>query len=160
MATETWTERVDSILEQLLRSSPSLQKGLVGCTEADIARIEGEFGHKLPVAFVALLKRIGRSRGELWAGADFAFPELLEYREIADSLMSELEDLELDEQDFVFLMEQGYQFFFFRVGDSENPPVFFYDDDDPVFRKVYDSFTEWLDVCIKEEIDLRSGRGP
>lgn len=155
--TETWAERVDSILEQLLRSVPSLREGLAGCSDADIDRLEEDFGHKLPEAFVVLLKRIGRSRGELWPGADFAFPELLEYREIADSLMSELEDFELDERDFIFLMEQGYQFFFFRAGDSDDPPVFFYDDDDPGFRKVYGSFTEWLDVCIKEELDLRLG---
>jgi len=155
--TDRWTETIDDLFEPLLQADDSLRQGLEGCTTADVARIETEFGHRLPAAFVALLGKIGRSRGALMPGADFGFPDLLGYRKVAGSLLSDQDiDLLLDERDFVFWMEQGYQFFFFRTGDSDDPPVLFYNDDDPAFVKVSDHLTDWLRVCVEEEVDLRT----
>jgi hypothetical protein len=152
----SWTDTIDDILEPLLRTDDRLRQGLEGCSADDIARIEAQHGHPLPGAFVALLGRIGRSRGALMPGADFAFPDLLEYREVAESLLGEQDDLTLDERDFVFWMEQGYQFFFFRTDGSDDPAVRFYNDDDPEFVDVADSLTSWLRSCVEDEIELRS----
>ena len=93
-------------------------------------------------------------------GEDFTFPEMLRYRAIAESLIEDIEDLRLREQDFVFFTHQGYQFLFFETGGPDDPAVYHYNDDEPRFRKLFDSFTEWLDVCMKEEIELRSGQAP
>ena len=160
LTTGDWSDRIDSILELLLRTDDSLREGLVGCSMGDVSNIETKFDLRLPAAFTAFLCRVGRSRGQLMPGADFSFPELLYYREVAESLMSDLDDFNLDQRDFVYWMEQGYQFFFFRTGGSDDPAVFFYDNDEPGFSKVYDTFTDWLNVCIQEEIDLRAGRVP
>ncbi len=155
-----WNEKIDSLLRQLRRLSDSFLDHLEGCTDEDVAKLERKFGHRLPAAFVALLKRSGRSWGKLMQGEDFRFPEMLEYRAIAESLLSDMENLQLDARDFVFFMHQGYQFLFFRAEGSDNPAVYHYNADDPGFNKVYNTFTEWLDVCIQEEIDLRAGLTP
>ncbi len=155
-----WDDTIAMVLGQLQQLDEPILGRLDGCTRGEIEIIEKDFDCKLPGAYVALLKRIGRNPGGLMTGLDFAFPELLSFRRIANALLEDLEDdeavdLELDERDFVFLMIQGYQFFFFRAGDSDDPAVFFYDDDDPSFRKISGSFVEWWDFCVKEQLELR-----
>jgi len=151
-----WTTTIDSIFEPLFQVDHRLREGLAGCSEADVAQIEERFGLRLPGAFVALVSKIGRSRGALMPGADFAFPHLLRYREVAESLLGEQDGLTLDPRDIVFWMEQGYQFFFFHVDGSDDPPVSFYNDDDPAFVEVADHLTSWLRTCVEEEAALRS----
>ena len=150
-----WRQQVDSILEQLLNIHEKLREGLEGCSEEDLEKLEQTRGIRLPATLAQLLRRIGRSRGQLFAGADFSFPEILEYQEIAESLLGEKKDLSLGEQDFVFWMERGYQFYFLKTGEDDNSAVFFYNDDDSEFVEVADAFTKWLEVCIQEEIKLR-----
>ncbi len=155
-----WDDKIEEVLGQLRQIDEPILERLVGCTQEDILQIEQSFGFRLPGAYVALLRRIGRDAGGLMTGVGFVFPELLGFRETAESLLDDLDDterigIELGVRDFVFLMIQGYQFFFFRAGDSDDPAVFFYDDDEPSFKEVYGSFVEWLDVCMKEELELR-----
>lgn len=150
-----WSEEVDSILEQLLSLHEELREGLEGCSAEHLEDIESTLGVRLPATLAELLRRIGRSRGHLFAGADFSYPEILGYREVAASLLAEQEELDLEEHTLVFWMEQGYQFFFVNTGESEDPTVFFYNDDDPEFVEVAESFTEWLRGCIGEEVELR-----
>lgn len=148
---------IDQILQPLLDLDPSLKIGLRGCSLEDIQAIESQSDSRLPCTFVALLERIGRCRGQLMPGADFGFPEILGFRQIAESLLQEQYcNLELDPYDVVFEMEQGYQFFFFRAFAGEDPPVYFYNDDDPEFVLVKDTFSEWVKTWVEEEIYLRS----
>ncbi len=97
-------------------------------------------------------------------GEDWSYPEMLDYRSIAASLLAEVhgfpgfEDLHLEPRDLVFFMHQGYQFLFFRLGQSEDPKIYYYNGDDPSFQKAYERFTDWVDLCVKEEVKLRSGQ--
>ena len=178
----TWDRKVDSILQRLAEVDSALLDDLVGCSEDDIASLEESFDHRLPEAFNALLRRCGRSWGDLMRGEDSSFPQMIGYREVAEALLDELADdlavdlssdvgledlgvslpkgafgLVLDARDFVFQMHQGYQFLFFRVDESEDPPVYHYNDDDPGFNMVFPSFTGWLEFCIEEEVACRTG---
>ena len=145
---------IDSIMGRLTAVDSRLAEGWQGCSETDLAELQALSGCHLPEVFAALMKRIGRSRGPLMRGADFGFPQVLEFRRIADSLLSSQGGLSLDPSDFVFEMEQGYQFFFFRAGTGDDPAVLFYNDDDPRFVQVYDSLSDWVRAWIEEEIAL------
>lgn len=148
-----WTSAIDSILEPLLQLDPRIRQGLEGCTREDIATIEAKVGMKLPEAYVALLERIGRCRGQLMRGSDFGFPFLLGFREIAESLLEEV-GLRLQADDLVIRMEQGYQFFFLRVAGEDDPLVYYYDDDNPELVPMNVRFSGWLRVCVDEELSL------
>ncbi len=148
-----WQEKVDSILDQLRQVDESALIELEGCSEEEIHQIEQQFGYKLPAAYTAFLRRAGRYCGELMEGS---FPRVLMYRKMADSLLAdEAPVFRLDDRDHVFYMHQGSHFFFFRVGLSEDPEVSLYNADEYTVRVTFDSFTDWLDICIKDEIDLR-----
>lgn len=148
-----WDDVVGSILEPVLDLDPRIGAGLQGCSLEDVAMIEMKFGLTLPPAFVALLARIGRNRGHLLRGADFGYPEILRYRENAESVLAGSE-LSLDPLDFVFEMEQGTQFLFFRAGTSDDPAVSLCNPDDPGFVALGLSLTAWLRVCMNEEMEL------
>ncbi len=153
-----WATEIDSILSQVDQAGESISGDLEGCSEEDIGKIEEHFGLELPAAYVALLKRSGRCWGELMQGEDFSFPEVLLYRRAAESLLEGVSDFLLDRRDFVFFMHQGYHFLFFRVGQEDDPEVFLYNADERSVEKLFSSFSEWLDFCMKEEVALRSGR--
>jgi hypothetical protein len=154
-----WAGRVDSILEPLLGLDPRIGAGIDGCSQTDIARIESELKISVPGAVAALYQRIGRARGQLFVGADFGFPLVLDFRRAADSLLEDLDvELRLHPGDFVFLMEQGYQFFFVQSGADEDPVVFFYNDDEPRFVALGVSFTGWLQQVVSEELGLWRSR--
>lgn len=125
-----WNVLVDAILEPLLVLDRRIGEGMQGCTPDDIALIEEKFSIELPDAFRALLGKIGRCRGNFMRGADFGFPEILGFREVAESLLEEVE-MKLAPSDCVFEMEQGYQFFYFSITGEDDPEVYFYDDSNP-----------------------------
>lgn len=151
-----WDAIVGSILERVLNLDPRIGAGLEGCSPEDVATIERKFDLTLPLAFVALLARIGRDHGHLFRGADFGYPEILRFRENAEFLLAE-SGLTLDRSDLVYLMEQGTQFVFFRADTGEDPAVYFCDPDDPKFVALGLNFTAWLQVCMDEEMDLWTG---
>lgn len=147
-----WDGIVGSMLDPVLDLDPRIGAGLQGCSPEDVAAIERAFGVTLPPAFVALMARIGRKRGHLLRGADFGFPEMLRYRENAESVLAE-SGLALDRRDLVFEMEQGYQFLFFRTDSGDDPAVFLCDPDEPRIVDLGVSFTAWLRVCMDEEME-------
>ena len=105
-------------------------RSLRGCTEAEIGQLEAHYGISLPAAYRRFLQRMGRSAGECLGGTDWLFPDLLELREGAESLLEECEATQsLDRNDFVFAMHQGYQFLFFKCGTGPDPEVFYYLED-------------------------------
>ena len=56
----------------------------------------------------------------------------------------------LERGDFVFLGHQGYEFLFFNVADSSDPPVFLLvEDAEPI--RVSSHFSEWLLSCIGDQ---------
>lgn len=154
----SWDDIVGSILEPVLSLDPRIGEGIEGCSAEDIAAIERKFGLTLPPAFVALIARIGRNRAHLFKGADFGYPGFLHFRGSAERALAETETgLSLDPRDFVFDMDQGYQFLFFRADAGEDPEVFLCDPDDPRFVAVSRSFTAWLKLCMDEELELWKG---
>ena len=177
-----WDPAVDALFQKTADLEGALPEKMEGCTDDDILHLQEHAGHRLPGAFVALLKRCGRSWGDLMQGEDVSFPGMLRYRGIAESLLEDLaadmavevtedvdldalgvqlaggaRDLRLEDRDFVFFFHQGYQFLFFRLGESDNPPVYHYNHDEPAFNKVSDTFMDWLASCIDEEVALRGG---
>jgi hypothetical protein len=61
--------------------------------------------------------------------------------------------VQLAKNDFVFLSHQGYSFLYFQTGErAEDPPVWHITDSEQEARRVADSFTDWLQLAIKDDI--------
>ena len=122
--------------------------GQAGCSEREIARLESKFGVRLPSPYRKFLSRFGRDRdaSSVLSGSDYFVPVLFELRAWADELLQENgSPFQLHPKDFVVLMHQGYQFFYFRAdGTSDDPPVFFYFEGREQPEQKFSTVSEWL----------------
>ena len=150
------TAALEEIVQQLIVSGVAERSQLQGCSDAEIEALEAELGIVLPRAYREFLLTMGRSAGDFFCGTDFLYADL-PLREYADELLSEGDvPLALHPADFVFAMHQGYTFLFFRCGISDDPPVFLYEEDRTSFERVADSFSAWLALAAKDEIDAKN----
>src|SRR5262245_39647203 len=129
-----------------------------GCSEADIDTLEREAGVHLPQAYAAFLRINGVRPDEIFMGSDCALDTLLYLQTSAKHLLAAGEaEYTLPHNAFVFLMHQGYEFFFFEAGETpSDPPVFYYMEGDKEPRCSNPSFTHWVQEYVRS---LRAGEG-
>ncbi|HMQ60958.1 MAG TPA: hypothetical protein PKE06_09830 [Flavilitoribacter sp.] len=105
---------------EIMKSGNSLN----GYSEEEVGRlIRIEEG--LPAVYVEYLRIMGNQPFFL-DGVDAGLADLSSLRKSADTLV-QLEpnfELHLQEDDFVFLMNAGFLFAFFKKSDGDNPPVY------------------------------------
>lgn len=130
-----------SFLNRIIR-----MENVRGCTPAEINEIERFYSLDLPASYRQWLLKYGREPKGQFVGSDCHYPVLLKLREWAEELLRDCsKPFVLGKEDFVFLMHQGYQFFYFKAdGKLDDPPVYYYFEgwDEP--KLVANSFSEWL----------------
>lgn len=133
---------VDSFVQHY-RSMGLSGKPMVSAT---IARLETHWGRRLPAAYHAYLLIAGDSPPRKLVGSDCHADRLFELHDWAIELLSESQNpLTLPEDAIVFLMHQGYQFFFIRAdGTTEDPPVYYYVEDRLEFERTDERFSDWV----------------
>lgn len=143
------------LVKKIVSSGLASSDEIVGCTEEEIDLIQDRFRLKLPARYADFLKVMGKCAGWLLEGSDVFFPELLECRNAAESLLAEENSkFRLSKSRFVFLQHQGYQFLFFDTTCGDDPPVFKYLEGDDSPSKVADSFSDWLLSTVDASIDI------
>ena len=147
------TSRIASCLAPLRRAGLATRSNMVGCLEQDLKRIEAEFCILLPRAYRAFLTLCGSRCGKFMEGTDLFCSDLLSNRFNAEYLLVEcnVENFLL-EKDFVFAVHQGYEFLYFTTGESDDPPVKRYIEDDCGPVQVSSSFSEWLRRAVYDEV--------
>jgi hypothetical protein len=119
------------------------------CTNEDLTHVKEMIGDKkLPEAYIEFLKTMGRGTENTFLRGHSCFmDELLILNEGGWELLEENDFFKkLTENDFVFWMSQGCMFFFFKLDEGDNPPIYFYSEstDQDDFYKIADSFTDFL----------------
>jgi len=106
---------------------PRQRKALPLCaTMNSLSKYEQENGLVFPAVYRNFFERCSSSVPAKLVGTDLvnAYPELKKW---AVELLHENGTKNFfDEKDFVFMMHQGYMFWFFRVDGNSNPDVFGY----------------------------------
>jgi hypothetical protein len=117
----------------------------LGCSEAELAAREQQYGVQFPLAYRLFLKWCGRG----WLkslGQNFQLEFLDYYWDSARDLLAE-NQATLEQDGFVFSEWQGYNFFYLLLG-VDNPPVklcIIKSDVEPGLRYLeYGRFTDWL----------------
>ena len=97
-------------------------------TPGQVAALEQHLGLPLPAAYRAYLLVAGAYPPPKLVGSDCHGQYLYKLRGWADELLRESgRPFELPADAVVFLMHQGYQFFYFRAdGCDDDPPVFYF----------------------------------
>ena len=139
-------------------SSLNAERGTADFRETDAAllrKFAAQFlPDRLPAAYLEFMRYAGN--GLFWVGSDCDFQTVPELREWAKELLAENSfPLPLPDDAFPFRMHQGYMFWFFRLSEGDDPPVYFYTEERELtdFIRVSDSFTGFI---MKHDGDCRT----
>jgi len=95
-----------------------------GYSQSVVNNLQNDLNHCLPYSYIEFLLHFGE-RAQFFSGFHFKIDELLEIRKSADLLsIKNKPKLLLKPTDFVFLMNDGYMFFFFNLIEGDNPPIY------------------------------------
>lgn len=99
----------------------------------------------LPEQYIEFMRYAGD--GQFWVGSSYSFSKVSELKGYAQELLEENEfPHRLHEEDFVFWMHCGYMFYFFKLNEGDDPPVYYYSECDSMndFVKCSESFTDFI----------------
>lgn len=116
-AVKAWFEAVD--VEDSKQVKP--------CTEEEVRSLEKDLGLPLPAVYKEFLLWMGHRAGKLLRGSACFYECILAIQQGAIKLLEENGNPEvLPEDALVFCMHQGYLFYFMRVSEGDDPPIYFY----------------------------------
>lgn len=122
-------------------------------TVDEVAELERSAG-LLPASYKAYLLVAGREPPSAWVGSDCTLRHLPGLREGAEELLRENGQPALPARAFVFLMHQGYQFFYFDAdGENDDPPVFYYFEGERAVVRRFERFSELVATCAADDED-------
>lgn len=101
----------------------------------------------LPRSYVEFLKIMGSGTEDgFMAGESIFADELLNLKEWGIETMQDCGSIHsLKETDFVFWMSQGIMFAYFNVLEGDDPPVYFFNENEPtVVKKITNHFSDFL----------------
>lgn len=152
-------ERVAKALDLLGAAGRAPPGSVVGCSEAQVLRLEAESGMHLPGAYRDFLRLMGVRAGRFHEGTDFTYeflPGLTRY------LREEVSKAggELAANAFAFMGHQGYIFHYFYVTGDDDPEVQGFSEGQAVSPKWSGlRFSDWLVASVEEENRFVRERG-
>ncbi len=132
---------------------------ILPCTEDEVGTLEQQIGISLPGAYKEFLLWMGHRAGGFLRGSDCFYDSLPPLRAWAMRLLWENDYAEpLPEDAFVFSMHQGYLFYFVRVSEGDDPPVYFYSEamDPPAFIIEHPNLADFLNYHIELKVHYRA----
>lgn len=113
--------------------------------KAEIDQLQLELGHDLPIAYRAYLRVWGTHPPKSLVGSDCVMSDLHDNKTAAiEILADDGAEWSLPTNAVVFLMHQGYVFFYFDATESSDPTVFSYYEGERIPVKVTDRFSDWV----------------
>lgn len=128
------------------------QRHPMGCSADQIAALAGQADGHLPSTYLQFMEAAGNGVDDFLRGSDFTVEDLDGVREAADELLVEAGQEPLPSSAFVFVMHQGYQFYYFQDG-----AVFYFKEGDSRPEKRFDSFESFFDSVV-QNIQQRQAR--
>jgi hypothetical protein len=121
------------------------------CSPTDVVRVQKVAGTSLPAAYQAYLLIAGREPPTAWVGSACTIEDLPKLSGCAEHLLAENRQPPLPRQAFVFIMHQGYQFFYFIAdGSSDDPPVYYYLEGEPEVVRRFERLSDLLAVVAHD----------
>jgi len=116
-----------AIIECLVKEEICKADEIKGASFAEVEELEAATGKDLPAQYREFLLGLGNGAGDFFQGRDIFLPSLTGLKEEAINLLKEnKEKAELNENQFVFSMHQGYEFTYFDLMEGDDPPVYQY----------------------------------
>ena len=149
-------------IKQIVESGIASVESIQGCSPEEIAELENHFQVRLPDAYKAFLRAMGKSIGEgFLRDCTITYPYLIKFHRLAERL-ADAEGFEMPKLAFVFLLHD-YQFHYFNTAGGEpDPPTYRFLEGDEKPVQTFGSFTAWMSSVVGEETqawkELQAGR--
>ncbi|MDQ2715867.1 MAG: SMI1/KNR4 family protein [Chloroflexota bacterium] len=128
---------LDEVKARFSRRGVLRREKVVPCTEEEVRSLEDTLGFSLPATYREFLLWMGHARGagNFLRGSDCFYEWLPLIQGWAVELLEENGNPEvLPEDAFVFYMHQGYRFYFLRLSEGDNPPIYYYTEVEQEYR--------------------------
>ena len=157
--------------EELTQLDEFGSREIVGCTAEEIAALEAlhPSGKPLPLSLKEFLSLGGKRIAYLQPTTGFYYPKMLEFtQDIKDRLENNyiepgailLPNFPIAKDVLVFMEHLAYSFRFIRLGEGDDPPVYFFDDgmQTDEERVIYSSFSESMYELLEDFKDAHNQR--
>lgn len=140
----------ERLIDRIIRSDLARPDQIVGCSEAEIKKLETAAGLHLPASYRGFLKRMGHGAGDLFRGTDMFYSHLAgNLRPWAEKLLAnERPGLRLPADAFVFSIHQGYEVCYFLAGEGDDPPIYQFVEGQGAPTRPWDNFSAFLEEGI------------
>ncbi len=148
---------LDRVKERVQELHLLAQNVVWPCTEQEIEQLEEWLNIELPAAYKEFLLWMGHRAGQLFADASCNYWDLEGNQTLAVEILHENSfPTSLPKDAFVFLINQGYKFYFFRLSEGADPPVYYYEElmQEPAFPSVCEHFSEYLEQRVEEHANF------
>lgn len=152
----------DNLIKRLIKSKAATREQIQGCSEQEIHHVCEVSRLTLPEAYLDFLRSVGKGAGRFMCEVDQYYDSMLELNYKAAQFLDIYEEggLLLPENAYVFSMRYGEQFLFFNAdGTSDNPPVFYYYEEDGQFTDLKKTFWEVIECELMEWEDYFRNHG-
>lgn len=136
--------------QDLIEQHRAFLTTFAGYPEADVASMEARLGVRLPAVFRTYLLKMGIGHAELFQGSDLVSPASVEqFRADGIAIMKDSrgEDF-LANEAVVFIVHQGYMFFYLLADGQFDGSVFLYPGGRALPRQASDTFAAFVDTEI------------
>lgn len=143
--------RAMRLKQSILQSRMGKVNLIQGCSEEEIQKLEKQHNVIFPISYRIFLNNFGHGiGGKVMNDIDFLYDSISSLTDIArNEILVEKGDPILPKQAFVFAMRYGEQFMFFDAnGLSEDPPIFYYMENDTEFTKIGDSIFDIFEKAV------------
>jgi SMI1/KNR4 family protein SUKH-1 len=160
-----YLQGVAEILAPAIAEAPG---SLVACSDEEIAALEQLVApHRLPAAYVELLRYGGKQLGPIFRGVDFSYRMALAQRshgnrDILKMLRVWDKTAALPETLFVLNEHLGSNFTYFDLGEGDDPPVYLWEEGDgglDTAVREHERFSDFVLAQAKNAMKIgRAGR--
>ena len=131
---------IDILIKKLVDLDIAKPDDILGCTLEDIIEIQ-QYQEiiALPNLYKEFLIKMGKGAGNFLVHLKCFYPELLYLKRDmkADLLQPQLTEFKLPDDAFIYMTNQGYEFFYFHTNNDDNDPaVFHYTEGDGSSREI------------------------
>lgn len=163
---------INKFISKIIETVDFDKREIKGCTLAEILDLENNHPAKkdLPKALKEFLTFGGRKITYWKPGTGFFYPffydvnykldkTFLDSNYCANFFGNQFLD-KFPSDAFLFYSNQGYEYMFIRLSEGDDPPVYFFDNDESMqhFSIVSESFSQWLNNSITMFIEYHNVR--
>jgi hypothetical protein len=120
---------IDNLMNKLIELDVAKPDEILGCTPEEILEIQQHQGiNFLPKMYREFLSTMGKGAGLFLAHHKFFYPKLLRLKDDikTELLQPSLTTFKLPDNAFVYMVNQGYEFFYFLTHDQDDDPTIYH----------------------------------